>query len=206
MSNQISLKQEIWRKSNHLLIAILPISYIFLSKFILLCAIIPVCLGIIIADFWRQKNEKVALIFNKIFGKILREHEKNNLCGASYFSFAALVIFGFFPKIIAINAFLILAICDSLAAIIGRSMQTRPFFEKSVAGSLAFFISALVIIGVTGAIFKQDILYYLFGAIAIVVTTIIEARPSLLNLDDNITIPFAFSLTLLAFNTIWIYN
>ena len=206
MANQISFQQEIWRKLNHLLIATLPISYIFLSKFLLMCFIAPICITIIAVDFGRHKNEKIAQIFNRFFSKILRDHEKDKLCGAAYFSFAALIIFGFFPKVIAINAFLILAICDSLAAIIGRSMQTQPFFEKSLGGSLAFLISGLVVIALVGVIFKQDVLYYLFAVIAVAVTTIIEARPSLLNLDDNLTIPFAFSLTLLAFNTIWIYN
>ncbi len=206
VNNEISLKQEVSRKLHHLLIAILPISYFFVTKLSLLTFLAPIALLIILTDFCRLEFQAIGRVFNKVFGKILRKHEENKLCGATYFSIAALIIFPFFPDVIAINAFLILAISDSLAAIIGKKINSRPFFDKSIAGSAAFFISALLITTITGLIFNEKILYYLFSLIAIFVATIIEARPRLLDFDDNLTIPLSFSLIVVIFNTIWIYN
>lgn len=206
INNDISIKIELIRKLNHLLIAILPISYLFIAKNLLLSFLIPICSVIILIDYFRHKNEIIAKIFNLIFSKILRDHEKNKLCGASYFSIAAIIIFAFCPKIIAINAFLILAISDSFAAIIGKKINSKAFFEKSLAGSIAFFITGFIAIAITGLIFQDNILYYIFAAIALYATTIIEARPSLLKLDDNLTIPATFSFVLVILNSIWIYN
>jgi dolichol kinase len=202
----VSLEKELLRKANHVLIAILPISYFFFTKAQILYFLIPIGSSIILLDYYRHKISLIGKIFNRIFSKILRDHEKKQLCGASYFSIAALIIFIFLPKIIAINAFLILAISDSLAAIIGKKLQSGPFFEKSIAGSSAFFISAILIIIAIGLIFKETLLYYLFAAMAAFIATIIEARPQLLKMDDNFTIPVSFGLTLMAFNTMWIYN
>jgi dolichol kinase len=203
-SSHFSFKQEIYRKINHLLIAILPISYFFLDKKILLYFLVPVCFFIIITDYYRHKFEIIAKIFNVIFVKILRDHESKKLTGASYFAMAALLIFSFFPKEIAINAFLILAISDALAAIIGKKIKSRPFFEKSLAGSLAFGVSALFITTIVALIFSVNFIYYLFALPAIYATTLVEARPKLLNMDDNFTIPVTFSVVLLIFNMIWV--
>ena len=40
----------------------------------------------------------------------------------------------------------------------------------------------------------------------LIATTIIEARPRLLRLDDNLTIPLTFSFIMFIFNLIWVYN
>lgn len=205
-NNEVSIKQELWRKLNHLLIMILPIAYFFISKKTLLYFVIPVCSTIILVDYFRHKSRKIAKLFNLIFGKVLRDHEKNNLCGATYFSAAAIICVILFPKIIVINAFLILAISDSVASIFGKKIISQPFFEKSTAGSVSFFSSAFIIVIINGLIFDEGIWYHLFSLLAIFVTTIIEARPSLLKLDDNLTIPLSFSLVLFAFNFIWIYS
>lgn len=204
INHDISIRQELWRKLNHSAILILPIAYYFISKATLLWFVIPVCSIIILVDYYRHKSEKIAKLFNLVFSKILRDHEKEGYCGATFFSIAALIIFIFFSKVTAINAFLILAISDSVAAIIGKKIKSQPFFEKSFAGSLAFISSAFLIVLVNGLIFQQGFFYYLFALLAIFVATIIEARPSLFKTDDNLTIPLSYSLVFGAFNFIWI--
>lgn len=203
INRQIDLTQEIQRKLFHLIIAILPILYFFLSKTLLLFILVPICSVIILVDHFRHQNPKLARIFNRIFTPLLRDHEKKGYTGATYFSIAALITFILFSKTIAINAFLILAISDSCAAIFGKKIISKKFFEKSMAGSLAFFLSAVIIVIFVGIIFKENIFYYLFAIISALVATIIEARPNLLKLDDNLTIPLSFSLVFMAFATIW---
>jgi dolichol kinase len=168
--------------------------------------LIPICIFIIAIDHFKHKIEIIAKVSDIIFSKIISNQEKDNLSSASYFSIAALVIFIFFPKSMAINAFLILAISSSLATITGKSFKTRPFYEKSLGGSAAFFTSAYLITIIVGIIFNENILYYIFSLLAIYATTIVEARPKLLNLNENLTLPITYSLVMASFNMIWVYN
>lgn len=201
-----SLKEGVAHKLNYLLIAILPISYFFLEKKIMLYMLIPTCSFVIAIDYFRHRTKIVAKVFNRIFSKITINQEKDKLSSASYFSIAALVIFIFFPKLIAINAFLILAISNSLATIVGKSFKTIPFHEKSLGGSAVFFTSACLIILIIGIIFQENILYYIFSLLAIYATTIVEARPKLLNLNNNLATPITYTLVMASFNMIWVYN
>ena len=195
------------RKLFHLAIILLPLSYIFFEKKLLLYFLIPISVLIIGVDYGRRKLPIIKNIFDKLFGRILRDHEANNgWLGASFMAVAACLIFSFFPKIIALNAFTILAISDAVASLIGKKIPTMPFFEKSIAGSSAFFISSLIILIGYGIGFEQHFGYYLFGLLAICATTIIEARPSILDLDDNLTIPLTFSLVMIIFSFIWNYH
>lgn len=202
----ISLKQEIIRKLHHLLIAIFPILYFYISKEQLLKFLIPICASILLMDYLRQKNAKIKATFNKIFAYILRDHEKNELSGISYFAASALIIFILFPKLIAINAFLILAFSDAFASIIGKKIKSKKFFEKSQSGSIAFFITSISIVNIMAVIFSPHILYYPFALLGVIAATLIEARPKILEIDDNFTIPMSYALVHLAFNNIWIYN
>jgi dolichol kinase len=203
----ISYRAEIYRKLFHILLLIFPVSYFFLTKaqlmiFISICAVLIVGL-----DLSRQKFPKMKVIADKIFGKIFRVHEANDqLSGASYFIIAACITFAFFPKITAITAFTILAISDASASLVGQKISSEKFFEKSRAGSAAFFLSGFIIVIFYGIIFEQSFSYYLFGIFALITTTIVEARPSLLKMDDNLTIPLSFSVVMLLFHMVWIYQ
>lgn len=203
VNRNIDMSHEIRRKLFHLLIAILPISYFFFSKTFLLLILVPICGFIVLFDHLRHKNDKIKQIFNHFFDKMLRDHERNSYTAATFFSIGAIITFSLFSKVTAINAFLILAISDSSAAIFGKKIISRNFFEKSLAGSIAFFVSAVLIVTITGIIFNESMFYYVFAIIAALVCTIIEARPSLLNFNDNLTIPVSYSLAFTAFTTIW---
>ncbi len=199
-------KREIQRKLFHILtIAWLPIAYIFLAKKTMLCIIYPMAVLIIAADFYRHKNIIIGKIFHFTFGHILRESEfeEESWTGATFVALSAIITFTVFPKNIAICAFFILAISDCLAALIGKKMTSKEFFEKSVAGSITFGISALIILITCGIFTHQGPAYYFFGIFAVFATTIIEARPSFLALDDNLTIPLVFSTVMMFFAIVW---
>ncbi len=196
---------EFKRKLFHLLILLIPLFYQYVGKKIALITFFSLSSIIILADYYRRKNIKFNQIFLKIFGSIMRDSEKNHqkLSGASFLMIAVCVIFSFFNPKIAIISFIILAISDALAAIIGKSFSSKVFFEKSSIGSLAFGISAYLILVIFGIIFNAKLLYYLIGIFAVFITTIIEARPSIFLLDDNLTVPLSFAFTLTIFNHMW---
>jgi dolichol kinase len=202
-------KHEVTRKLFHILtIAWLPILYIFLAKKTMLLIIFPIATIIIATDFYRHKIDIVGKVFHSAFGHILREEEleENSWTGATFMALSAVITFSIFPKNIAICAFLILAVSDCLAALVGKKMDSKEFFEKSVAGSIAFGISAFTILIVCGIFANEGIAYYFFGTFAVFATTIIEARPSFFDLDDNLTIPLSFSIIMMFFALVWSLN
>jgi dolichol kinase len=208
MEEQISYQSEIHRKLFHMCLIIAPVLYLFLSKTHFLMIILPICAVVIILDIGRGKYPLIKTIADKFFITIFRTHELDGkLCGVTYVAIAAAITFTFFSKVIALNAFTILAISDALASLIGRKYSNgEKFFEKSVIGSLTFFVSAFLILIIYGISFKEGFAYYLFGFLAVFATTVIEARPSLLKTDDNLTIPLTFSVVMFLFSLIWTYN
>jgi dolichol kinase len=198
----MSLKKEILRKSWHLLLIIIPIYYYYFGKESLLKIIIPLSFVVIIIDYFRHNIKFIKIIFNKIFLNALRDHEINQkkFCGATWVFLGASINFGLFRPHIAITGFTILVISDALAALIGKSIKSRSFYEKSLSGSLAFFLSALMILVFYGWLYQLTLSYYFFGIITICYVTMLEARPSLLKFDDNILIPLSFSIVMTLFN------
>ncbi len=204
----MSLQQEFYRKCLHLLLLVIPMTYYFLGKWQSLMIFAPVTLVVTSLDYLRRKNTTIKTIFAKIFGPVLRPHELDGkkLCGASFVGLATCINFSLFKPEIAICGFLILVISDTAAALIGKSIPSKPFFEKSSAGSAAFFIFGLVITIACGIAFHTQYWFFLFGIFAVFCVTMFEARPSLFNIDDNFIIPVGFSLIMAFFDLVWNYS
>ncbi len=205
---QISLKNETYRKCLHILLILVPILYCYLGKWLGVTIFAAIAAIVVPLDYMRRNNAAVQSIFIKFFGIVLREHELSGerLCGASWVALAACVNFLFFPAEIAVPAFTILAISDAAAAIIGRNFPSRPFYEKSFNGSLAFFLSGLAVLVTCGIIYDSAFWFYFFGLFTLSVVTLIEARPNLIKIDDNFLIPISFSVTMTIFNIMWNYS
>jgi dolichol kinase len=195
----IEYKYELVRKAIHLFSLSIPTIYFFISRQLALCILVPITAAFIIIDTARYFIPSVAQWFYKWFGWLLRRHEtdihKKRLNGASNVLISALLCVLFFPKIIAINAFAILIISDTTSALIGRKFGRHRFLAKSFEGSMAFFISAVLVILVAPKV-AQLPLEYTIGFIAAAVGTVVEALP--LKIDDNLTIPLSVGFSLWA--------
>ena len=127
----------------------------------------------------------------------MRTHEqdakKKRLNGATYVLLSATICVLFFPKLITITAFTILIVSDSTAALVGKKFGNRPFFKKTRMGSLAFFISSLLVVAVTPK-FEGSWGEYVIGIAGGVVGTFIEALS--VDIDDNLSIPVAICMTM----------
>jgi dolichol kinase len=136
-----------------------------------------------------------------IFGFLLRKHEKDgrkkNLNGATYVFISALLGVIIFPKVLFLTAFPILIISDSTAALIGRKFGKHKLFAKSLEGTLAFFISASIVVLFTPKL-NGSITEYFIGILAAAIGAIVE-NISFGYADDNLSIPIAvgFSMWLL---------
>ncbi len=201
----IDIIHELYRKAIHFLLILIPIFYCFLGKWTTLLIIAPITTLIFAVEHARKNNPKINQIFLKVFKSVLRPHEyePKKMTGVSSVMLAACITFLVFKKEIAVIAFTILVFSDALSAIVGKSIPSRPFFEKSVAGSLAFFVSALAVLFICGFGFGVRPTFYIFGIFSICCVTVIEARPSLTDLDDNFSIPLVFSLLMTSFDFMW---
>lgn len=186
-------KIEVLRKSIHLCSLSIPIGYYFIDKGLALMLLIPVAIFSIVVDLGRYKFDTLSGVFYKIFGFMLREHEKDhkkkNLNGATYVLLSAVLVILVFPKVFVITAFTILIISDISAALVGRKIGKTRFLMKSLEGTTAFFVSACIVIMVTPKI-NYSFSEYLIGFVAAFVGAIAE-NISFGWADDNFTIPLS---------------
>jgi len=197
---EISYKQELVRKSIHMISLSIPIVYSFITKELALWLLIPLTIISIIIDFASRKKSKFREFFLKIFGKILRPHESYDvftLNGATWVLISAVVCVIVFPKIFVITGFTILIISDISSALIGRRYGKHPLFvRKSWEGTTAFWITAIISVIIIGTIISAPWTYFFFGIIAAIIGGIAEAASTMLKMDDNLSIPVSIGLVM----------
>jgi dolichol kinase len=194
----IHYKDELVRKLIHLCSLSIPIVYYFIPRdhaILILGILTGVALFI---DLSRYLSASFGNVFYKAFGFLLRKHEfdsrKKNLNGATYVLMSALICVIILPKVIFVTAFSILIISDSLAALIGRKFGKTKFLSNSFEGTLAFFVSASIVILFTPKI-NGTLVEYLIGIFAALVGSIVE-NISFGFADDNLSIPISIGLTM----------
>ena len=189
-AKKIFLK-EMFRKSIHLGSLFFPLSYHFSSKNFVLILSIAFIILMAIVEYLRFFNTKLYKHIKNL-SKILRVHEAHNLTGASYMAISMLICIIFFPKILVITAFFILAISDTLAALIGMRFGKIKLFDKTIEGCLAFFISSVLICHIIMNLYSIANIDNLAIFFICFITTITELVSKKLQLDDNLSIPLTF--------------
>lgn len=173
---------EIRRKIVHLATLIIPIAYYLTSKEVILTFLIPFFIFYLSIDILRRFHKGLGLIFKKyFFNRVLREKEVTSFMGSTYFLLSTILTIILFPKGIAILSILFLILSDTVAALTGKLFGKISIFNKTVEGSIGFFLtSVLIVLAYPDIGFKEGLL----GSIC---ATIIEFLP--LRIDDNLTIP-----------------
>ena len=194
----IHYRDEILRKLIHLCSLSIPVIYYFIPRNTAL-----VILGIMTAialflDLGRYLSAAIGKLFYKFFGFLLRQHEldhkKRTLTGATYVLLSALICILIFPKIIVVTSFAILIISDTMAALIGRRFGKHKFLFKSLEGTLAFFLSGIVVVLLSP---KIEYLFseYMIGIVSAGFGAIIE-NVSFGLTDDNLVIPISIGISM----------
>ena len=201
----IDYKNEILRKGIHLLSLSIPVIYYFITRELALMILVPLVVFSIVVDLSRYNHDSFGKLFYKIFGFLLRDHEKDhvkkNLNGATYVLIAAVLTILIFPKVIAVSAFAILIVSDISAALIGRRFGKIKFLSKSLEGTSAFFISACIVILLAPKVSGLPI-EFAIGFFAAFVGAIAE-NISYGYADDNLTIPLSVGITMWALYAIF---
>jgi dolichol kinase len=196
-ARQITFSSEIVRKTIHLGSLSIPIIYYYVTRETALWILIPLTVISTIADFGRHYVPAINRLVAKVFDNIIRPHERESglLSGATYVLISALICVLIFPKLITITAFSILIVSDASSALIGRSFGKHKFLDKSLEGTLAFVVSAWLVIFVTPKA-SHNILEYGIAAFAAVVGGIAEAASARTRLDDNLSVPLSVGVVM----------
>lgn len=175
----------ILRKTWRLCGIIFPLIYYFSNKITTIFIIVPFLCIFVVIEILRfylfRFNER---LFN-IFRYILEEKERKSLLTTTWFLLSTFLTVALFRKEIAIMAVLFLIFGDSASNFFGlRFGRTKIMGNRSLEGSLAFFITCLMV-GIIMHFTKVSLawLVIILGALA---ATLAELLP--LSLDDNFTI------------------
>ena len=190
MSRSLSIKNELMRKSIHICNSLFAYSLFVFNQRDFTIAIGICTIGIILFEIARINSRKVSTFFIKIFGPIIRDFEGGGrLTGATYVMVSSFFVLLFFDKYVCITSILIMSYSDTAAAIIGKMYGKTKIFKKTLEGSLAFFITSLIIILVMIPEVNLGL-----GLVAILAATIVESLP--ISVDDNLSVPLIIALIL----------
>ncbi|MDB5035884.1 MAG: Dolichol kinase [Chlorobi bacterium] len=199
-ATQISMRSEFQRKMIHLSSFGIPILYSLLPKSTMLWLLVPATVLGLVIEYLRVRSEPVDRVIQKLFGGMLRSHErrggKARVSGATWVLLSATICILLFPKVVMITGFVVLIVSDTVAALIGRRFGRHRFLEKSVEGSSAFAVSAILMVIIVALLFHAPWQFIAAGAVASVVAAVVEAMSYGVNIDDNLTIPTSFSVVM----------
>ena len=195
----ISMRSELARKGIHIASLSIPICYYFVTKKLALEILVPFLLFSISVDVGKHYIGWLNRLVNRVFHSMLRAHERDEsrilLSGATYVILSATLSVFIFPKIIAITAFGILIVADASSALIGRMYGRHAFLDKSAEGTMAFVMSAWIVVAICPKA-GPDWCEYLIGGVAAVLGAIVEAGSVRLHVDDNLSVPATVGFTM----------
>ena len=160
---------------------------IFFSRGLAFVLALSAFLFLFLYAYYRSFGIKSKMLEKKI-SLVERREEKRifPFRGALYFFFSIMLCILLFPVNVASAAIAVLAIPDMLSTIVGIRYGRHKFFVnevKSLEGSLAFFVSAFLIL-----LFYVDVYHALLISL---ITTCVEVYPKI---NDNLSVPLAIGL------------
>lgn len=150
----------------------------------------------------RIGNEKFNTFVLGFLGSFMREEERNNVSGMPFYALGCGLAFFLFPLKIAIISILFLTFSDPISSTIGVLYGRHKFLpNKSIQGSFAGFVVCLSISFICLNLWGQgnNSATLSFCIMAGIIGSFSELL-SVLNLDDNLTIPLFSGLGLFALN------
>ncbi|MBK6773888.1 MAG: hypothetical protein IPG78_17475 [Ignavibacteria bacterium] len=193
-SAKISLSKELKRKAIHLSSSLIPVSYYFIERKTLLIILTTAFAAMVIIDILRMRSGFVRKVYGKFLGDILRPHENKSeriyFTGGTYIVLAFLLCILIFERNIAILSMLIIVFCDSAAAIAGKVFGKHHIGNKTIEGSISFFLTGVILFFVV--IKPENFVLIISGVFSLFLITVFELIP--VKIDDNLSIPLIFGI------------
>lgn len=189
-ADKLDFRAELARKAIHISSISIALIYCHISRDLALLLLVPLFSGFFLVDMLKNISEPVSAWYHRTFGSMLRQHElektHRQMNGATCITLSALLLVFFFPKIIAVAAFSMVALADTAAALVGKAFGKHRFGHKSLEGSAAFLLTALLIVAVVPNLNLQVGLVMAMTATG---TEAFDMHVGRFKVDDNLTIP-----------------
>ena len=179
----------------------IPAAIYFMPKIVLIPILLVILTGNIVLEYGNFKKYSWARkSFGVLFFRTLRNKEMSRenfqFTGAIYVLASAILCICFFEKEVACIALTVMLICDSVAALVGRSVgKIKIYKNKTLEGTLAFFITAVVI----NLLFIPIYPFTVKSLVACLVVTLAELYEDKIEIDDNLSVPVFLSVVLTYF-------
>ncbi|MFA7360265.1 MAG: diacylglycerol/polyprenol kinase family protein [Candidatus Kapaibacterium sp.] len=205
MNDKLDIKNEIYRKLIHIFSTVIPVLYYFTSKDFILYLVGIGTVLMIAMDILKAYTATFEKLYKMFFHVILREDEKdfkrNLFTGGTYYAIGIFLALLFFQKEVAILSILIMIWCDTLAALVGKTLGKRKIVgNKTLEGSIAFTITGFILVLILQYVFP-DFNYYKAGFITVLLAAVFE-QLSLFKINDNLSLPLFSGLVFIIINNI----
>jgi len=185
----LTIKNEMVRKCIHLALILIPLGYTFLAKKTMLILLGSAILIAAAVELTRSLWPGFSRLFYRLTGKLLREHERSGLTGATYFFIGSFVTILFFEKWIALVALFFVVVSDGLGAMVGRLVGKHHLYsDKSIEGCLVFIGTAVA------ALFMVSGVTIPIGIAGAVSAFLIDVFVK--GIDDNFAIPLGSGMVM----------
>lgn len=202
LSLKKSFRHELYRKSIHLSSLWIPALVYFAHPGISITLFSFLLFADGLIEYGNFKKWKWARrTFGAMFYKTLRSREMKKdrfqVSGSMYVLAAAIICTMLFAKPVAAIALTIMLTSDACAALFGKAFGTRKLYKsKSLEGTTAFFISALVIMMLFNPLYPVTYASILAAAVA----TFAEMFEDKIEIDDNLSVPLFVGVILSLLN------
>jgi len=183
-SKDIGLGRELGRKAIHLGALVMPMGLWFIPSEYARPALFAAFLISASIDITRWTDTRFSRWLKNLLHLVLRPHEDDRFSGGTHILAAGALCAILFAKPIAVAALICIILGDTAAAFVGMSIgRIKIFWNKTLEGSLAFFVASLLgILWIPGLSLQAKVI----GAAT---AAFVEALP--IRIDDNITVPLA---------------
>lgn len=191
-------RHEVYRKGIHLSSLWIPALIYFCNTVVASVIFFLAMIGEILLEYGHYKKWHWArLLFTFPFAFVLRRSERQHkyftLTGGVYILASSLICTLLFSPVIAAMALTVMLISDTLAALVGKAVGQRKIYQnKTLEGTIAFFISALLIMMLFNPLFT----FTYVSVIACFAAVFMELFEQWFELDDNFSIPLAIGIIL----------
>lgn len=158
----------------------------------------------VMLDITRHQWPKLNYWVLRVFGVVMREHERESMAGTTYLLLGTFIIIWFFPRPIVTLSLIFLAVADPLASYVGiRYGKDKLIGSKSLQGTLAAFIActavALGYLWFSGLMTERLLIVSLLAGVTGALAELLPIG----RLDDNFTFPIASAACLWGIFTVF---
>lgn len=179
------MKDELPRRLFHTCSCLVfPIAALLLPRDIFLALLTSVTLIFLLFELVRLRFSSVNNWFVNNFHILLREKETTRLTSSSYLLIACVIAFLVFDKFIAVLSFAFLAVGDPVGGAAGQRWGKRKIRGKSIEGSLAFLLAALIFGLILNMVTQVTLPVLFIGVLGATLIEFLSLPP-----NDNLTVP-----------------